>query len=132
MTVNAQKANAVLDNTGILYSNSKGEQLNIEASGPSPMDLLLMSVAGCSGLTFRSLLERDGFEPTKLELAVEGVKSENRPRKFTKIHIHYDIQCEGLTHQTTEKYLKITERVCPVVQSLAADCDLDYSLNQES
>ncbi|HHY11200.1 MAG TPA: OsmC family protein [Firmicutes bacterium] len=65
-----------------------------------------------------------------LQLRVEGVKNESRPRRFTEIHINYDVQCEGLTGEALDKYLRITERVCPAVQSLNAGCRLAYTLNE--
>ncbi|MGI6163061.1 MAG: OsmC family protein [Bacillota bacterium] len=130
MADNTQKVKAVLAHAGISYTNSDDKEIRIETGGPSPMDLLLMAVAGCSGLTLGSLLERDGLSPEKLELTVEGVKNQERPRKYTKIFIKYDIRCQGLIEEALDKYLKITERVCPVVQSLSAECDFTYTLNQ--
>ncbi|HHT84380.1 MAG: OsmC family protein [Bacillota bacterium] len=125
------KVSAILYDDRIEYANSRNQGIITGSEGPSPMELLLMSVAGCSGLTLESLLERDGYAPDKLELAVEGKISEKAPRRFTEIHISYDIQCEGLDKEAFEKYLKITERVCPVVQSLSATIHLSYALNEQ-
>ena len=130
MDTNVQKIAAVFDDTGIYYSNSNDKHIKVEVGGPSPTDLLLMAVAGCSGLTLRSLLERDGFVPERMEVSVEGVKSEKRPRKFTEVFVKYDIKCKGLTEKDMEKYLQITESVYPVIQSLSAKSHLDYALGQ--
>ena len=130
MDNDVQKVKAVLDSTGILYSNAKDRHIEVEVGGPTPTDLLLMAVAGCSGLTLRSLLERDGLTPGRFEVCVDGVKSEERPRKFTEIFVKYDIECEELTEDALDKYLKITESVCPVIQSLSAESHLQYTLNQ--
>lgn len=130
MDTNVQKVAAVFDDTGINYSNSNDKHIKVEIGGPSPTDLLLMAVAGCSGLTLRSLLERDGLVPEIMEVSVEGLKSEERPRKFTEIFIKYNIRCKDLTEEAMEKYLQITESVCPVIQSLSAKSHLDYVLNQ--
>lgn len=130
MDNNVQKVKAVLDSTGILYSNANDKHIEVEVGGPTPTDLLLMAVAGCSGLTLRSLLERDGLTPERFEVCVEGAKSEERPRKFTQIFVRYNIECEGLTEDALDKYLKITESVCPVIQSLSAESHLEYTLNQ--
>ena len=112
-----------------LIHNSDDKEIRIETEVQAQW-LLLMAVAGCSGLTLGSLLERDGLSPEKLELTVEGIKNQERPRKYTKIFIKYDIRCQGLIEEALDKYLKITERVCPVVQSLSAECDFTYTLNQ--
>ena len=123
------KVSAVVYEDRIEYANSEEQALIIESEGPTPMELLLMAVAGCSGLTLESLLERDGYTPERLRLTVEGTKSDKAPRRFTEIYINYDIVCEGLDEKTFGKYLKITEKVCPVVQSLNAAIHLSYALN---
>ncbi|MGB4392493.1 MAG: OsmC family protein, partial [Bacillota bacterium] len=61
-----------------------------------------------------------------------GIISDKAPRRYTEINVDYDIVCEGLDTNTLEKYLKITERVCPVVQSLNATVHLTYTLNQQT
>lgn len=127
---NVQKVKAILDSAGIVYSNANEKQLKIEVDGPTPTDLLLMAVAGCSGITLRTLLERDGLTPERLEVFVEGVKSEDRPRRFTQISVKYHIKCEGLSEEALNKYLKITESACPVIQSLSAESHLEYTLDR--
>lgn len=130
MAGNVQTISAVFSSSGILYGNSKDQKVEIQAGGPSPTDLLLMSLAGCSGLTMRALLERNGFKLDKLELKIEGKKSESRPRKFTEIEIVYHISCSGLTDKAADKYLVMTERACPVAQSLNAKIYASYVLNE--
>ncbi len=129
MMKNNQRISAILNDLGIIYSNSQNEQIKTKTDGPSPMDMLLMSVAGCSGLTLKSLLSRDGYTPKKLQLHIEGIKNDKRPRNFKEIVIIYDVECEELTDKSLEKYLNITERTCPVVQSLNAQTRVMYTLN---
>lgn len=126
------KVSAVLYEDRIEYRDSEDQELVIDSEGASPMELLLMAVAGCSGLTLESLLERDGYAPDKVKLTVRGIISDKAPRRYTEINVDYDIVCEGLDTNTLEKYLKITERVCPVVQSLNATVHLTYTLNQQT
>ena len=130
MAANTEGVKAVFSQDGILYTDSDQGRLDIGPEGPWPMDMVLMAVAGCSGLTFRSLLERDGFNPERLELSVEGIKNEKSPRKFVEIFVKYDIKCDGLTDSAVKKYIVITERSCPVVQSLSAKTHASYNLIQ--
>ncbi|MCL4106503.1 UNVERIFIED_CONTAM: hypothetical protein GTU68_030461 [Idotea baltica] len=54
------------------------------------MELLLMSMAGCSSIDIVSILDkmRQGLET--LDVQVEGFREEGAvPAVFTKIHIHY-------------------------------------------
>ncbi len=130
MAGSVQTISAVFSGSSISYENSKDQKIEIQLGGPSPTDLLLMSLAGCSGLTMRALLERDGFKLDKLELKVAGTKSESRPRKFTEIDITYHMDCKELTDKEAKKYLVMTERACPVAQSLSAIIRASYVLNE--
>jgi putative redox protein len=127
--VSSMKVSAALYHDRIEYVNSRNQGITTGSEGPSPMELVLMAVAGCSGLTMESLLERGGYTPDKLEVSVEGKTSDKTPKRFTQICISYDIECEGLDKKTFEKYVTITERVCPVVQSLNAEFQVGYTLN---
>lgn len=100
-------------------------------AGPRPMDVLLMAVAGCSTLTLSALLQRDGFKPSRLEAVVEGVRSEEKPRKFVSVKVTFLVSCPGLTPEAMDKYMVITERACPVMQSLSAERKLEYRLVAE-
>ncbi|MGB4026307.1 MAG: OsmC family protein, partial [Bacillota bacterium] len=90
------KVSAVLYEDRIEYRDSEDQELVIDSEGASPMELLLMAVAGCSGLTLESLLERDGYTPDKVKLTVRGIISDKAPRRYTEINVDYDIVCEGL------------------------------------
>lgn len=53
----------------LLDNKSKKEG---EVEGISPMELLLMGLAGCSGIDIISILEKQKINPTSLKMEVEG------------------------------------------------------------
>lgn len=129
MADNVQKITASLNDGSILCSDNQGAQVKIGGGGPRATDLLLMAVAGCSAATLSALLKRDGYQISKLDMTVEGLRGEERPRRFTDIYVKYDIRCEGLAPAKLEEYLKLTEQFCPVIQSVSARVHLNYVLN---
>ncbi len=124
----ATKITAKLAEDGIRCENVDGKMILTGGVGPKPTELLLMSAAACSILTFKALLDRDGLEPTEINMDVAGTRGTTHPKQFTDIAFHYEIQCPGLTSDRLERYLKISESACPVVQSLKAKTHVTYEL----
>ncbi len=78
------------NSSGNIASMDGSPGIGGEGKGVRPMELLLMSMAGCSSIDIVSILEkmRQGLET--LDVQVEGFREEGAvPAVFTKIHIHY-------------------------------------------
>lgn len=76
-TVNERGHVVLLDN------NSEAEP-----KGASPMELLLMGIAGCSGIDIVMILKKQHLEIQRLEMEVEGFRQEGAvPNVFTAIHL---------------------------------------------
>jgi len=61
--------------------------------GFRPMDLLLVSLAGCMGMDIVSILQKKGGKIDKFEIVVEGDRAPEHPKKYEKIIIKF--RCEG-------------------------------------
>ncbi len=118
---------ASLSHGKTLYRNEKGGQVKPDSDGPNALELLLMAVAGCSGAVLGGVLEREGYKPDRVEISVAGEWAQN-PRRFGTIKVAYDIHCPGLSEEKMQKFLLITERACPVVQTLSAKFETSFTL----
>ena len=124
------KITAVLTDNGIVCKDAKGATVTAGGPGPKASELLLMAVAGCSGATLKAIMAKEGWSLSKLDIAVEGVPSEDRPRRWTDINVHYDIECKGLPKDKAEAYVKATGDNCFVMQSVSARKHLTFTLRE--
>ena len=78
-------------------TNSKGMSINLdnnsktngEVKGISPMELLLMGVAGCSSIDIVSILNKQKINPKVLKMEVKGHRHEDHiPALFYQIDIN--------------------------------------------
>jgi len=124
------KITAVLTDNGIVCKDAKGATVTAGGSGPKASELVLMAVAGCSASTLKAIMAKEGWNLLALDITVEGVASEERPRHWTDVQVHYDIQCPGLPDEKAEAYVKATGDNCFVMQSISAKKHLTFTVRR--
>ena len=84
-------------------------------SGHTPMELVLTSLAGCSGQVTVGLLKRMGQEVKDLTVHARGAKKEIHPAVFTSIELDFEFRGGKVDAASVEKALALSEdRYCPV------------------
>ena len=86
-----------------------------EIDGFSPLELLLTSLAGCSGQVTVGLLKRMGQEVKDLTVHARGAKKEIHPKVLTSIELDFEFRGGRIDAASVEKALALSEeRFCPV------------------
>lgn len=88
-------------------------------NGFMPTELLLISLAGCSGHTLMFLLQRMGKTLEGLEVHALGKRREEHPTVFTDIELQFSLKGEQLDAASVEKAISLSkETYCPVYAML--------------
>lgn len=96
-----------------------------EGRGTKPMELLLVSLAGCAGQTVVSLLQKMRQDVRTFSIRARGVKQADHPRVFTKIRLEVEAAGPGLDRAVVEKALQMTEeKYCPVFAMLKKSVEI--------
>ncbi|HOW85697.1 MAG TPA: OsmC family protein [Candidatus Aminicenantes bacterium] len=83
--------------------------------GFAPLELLLASLAGCSGQVVVGLLKRMGQEVGGLTVRARGAKKEIHPKVLVSIELEFEFRGGRLDGASVEKALALSEeRFCPV------------------
>ena len=127
----------VNENFHFQLKNDRGHIVNVDARpdfggndmGPSPMELVLMGVAGCSGIDMISILKKQRQEITSFKADVEGVREELGDAKpFKNIYVIFYL--EGKINQ--DKALKAAqlsfEKYCSVAKTLEPTATIHYKV----
>lgn len=105
------------------------EEVGGENKGARPTELLLNAVAGCTGIDIISILTKMRINPTSFTMDVEGDRTDEHPKKFTKINIHYALEGD-LPEDKVIRAIKLSkDRYCSVSHSLSAEITVSYALN---
>lgn len=95
--------------------------------GPSPTELLLMSLAGCMGVDVRMILEKSRVPLETLEVEVEGERAPEPPRRFTRIRLVYRLRGPGDEDEPKlQRAIDLSrDKYCSVLHTLREDLELE-------
>jgi len=83
--------------------------------GYLPLELLLASLAGCSGQVVVGLLKRMGQDVRGLTVRARGEKRETHPTVLTSIGLEFEFRGGQVDGASVERALALSEdRFCPV------------------
>jgi putative redox protein len=101
--------------------------------GPKPKLLLLVALAGCTGMDVVSILNKMKVEFNKMNIRVDGDTADEHPKKFIKIRITYEITGKNIDRNKVEKAIIMSqERYCSVSATLRESVKIDYLINIKS
>ncbi len=83
--------------------------------GPRPKPLILVALAGCTGMDVIAILKKMKVNPDYFNVDVEGELTEEHPRQFTKMHIVYEFRGKDLALDKLQKAIDLSqEKYCGV------------------
>ena len=95
----------------------------------SPVQLLLVACAACTGADIVEILEKMRVVLRTLEIEVEGTRREDYPRRFTAIHFRFRVGGEGVDEAKMRRAVDLSlEKYCSVMASLAPDIRVTYDV----
>jgi putative redox protein len=100
-----------------------------ERIGPSPVELVLQSLVGCSAMDVVSILEKMRRTISDLRISVDAERREEYPRVFTKIHLTYILTSPDVNKNEFERAVKLSQdKYCSVAGMLRPMVNITYSI----
>lgn len=95
----------------------------------SPVQLLLVACASCTGADIVEILEKMRVVLRTLEIEAEGTRREDYPRRFTAIHFRFRVGGDGVDEAKMRRAVDLSlEKYCSVMASLAPDIRVTYDV----
>jgi putative redox protein len=112
-----------------------GAELVIDGDGKkgqAPMQLLLMSLAGCMAIDVRLILEKSRVPLESLEVEAIGVRASDMPRRFLSIELVYRLGGPEEEHQDRlDRAIALSrDKYCSVLHTLDPEIDLDVRVER--
>lgn len=97
--------------------------------GTNPMELLLMAIAGCSGMDITLILEKMNVKVQRFEMIVEGDRASDHPRVFKDIEIVYKFWGESLSKEKLQRAAQLSmKKYCSVANMIDKAANLTYRI----
>jgi putative redox protein len=88
--------------------------------GPSPMEVLLVALAGCTGMDVISLLRKMRQNVTAYEVRVNGTAADEHPRIYTSVEVEHIVTGVALDRSKVERAVELSAtRYCPVSATMS-------------
>lgn len=113
-------------------TNEAGQSITMDADGkaPSPMQLILMAIGGCSSIDVVMILKKARLDITNCECEVSAERAETTPKVFTKIHAHYKVTGKNLKLAQVERACNLSmEKYCSASLMLAKAAEVTHSFD---
>jgi putative redox protein len=90
-----------------------------DGQGYNGLELLLMSLSGCSATAIVFLLRKMGKTVSGLKVYAKGIRRQQPPLKFEKIILDFTLESKDVKEADIQKAIRLAEQsVCPVWQMI--------------
>lgn len=87
--------------------------------GFSPMELVLVALAGCSSMDIISILQKKRQEVNGFEIRVHGLRRDEYPRVFTDITLEYVVRGKDIRPDAVQSAIDLSnDKYCSVMGML--------------
>jgi putative redox protein len=81
-----------------------------EGTGPQPMEMLLVGLAGCAGMSNLLILRKRKQDVRAYEIRIHGERADLHPQVFTEITVEHIITGREIKPEIVERAMKMTEQ----------------------
>ncbi len=102
--------------------------------GPSPMEMLLMGMGGCTGIDVISILKKARQTVRDCRVQIEAEREDDYPRIFRKIHLHFILSGTNLSEHQVQRAIQLSQyRAASIIMGHSgAEVTHSYEIMAES
>ena len=95
--------------------DSKGER----RAAPTPLEMLLVSVAACTAADVISILHKKREDVTDYKVEITGERAEDHPRKFISFHVHHIVHGRSVSEKAVAAAIQLSDtKYCSVAATV--------------
>jgi len=97
--------------------------------GPRPKLLMMVALAGCTGMDVASLLQKMREDVEELNIEVEGDVSDEHPKSFTSMKVLFRVKGKGISLKNVEKAVNLSKtKYCGVSANFSKAFDISHEI----
>ncbi|HOK51290.1 MAG TPA: OsmC family protein [Bacteroidales bacterium] len=97
--------------------------------GPSPKKLLMVSLAGCTGMDVVSILNKMRVNFSRFSINVHAELADEHPKKYLRILLEYQLDAAAEDMEKIVKAIELSkDRYCGVWNTLSPGLPIEYKV----
>lgn len=97
--------------------------------GPRPKPLMMVALAGCTGMDVAAILQKMRVEVDELTVEVEGDVTEEHPKRFEGMKVIYRVKGKNIALKQVEKAVNLsTTKYCGVSANYSKAFPIDHEI----
>jgi len=116
-------------NSGFKVDLGTTPELGGADDGFRPMELMAISLAGCTAMDVISILAKKRQEFSAFEVEVHAERAQDHPKIFTQILIEYIVTGKNIDQAAVERAVELSEtKYCPAQAMLKASAPISHKI----
>lgn len=97
-----------------------------ENAGFRPMELMALSIAGCTAMDVLSLLRKMRQHFTDLDVRVEAERAAEHPKVFTNVAVLYTVRGRNLDESKVKRAVELShKKYCPAIGTVRGVAEIN-------
>jgi|ERR1035437_837459 putative redox protein len=97
-------------------------------AAPTPMEMLLVSVAACTAVDVISILKKKRQDVTDYDVTITGERADEHPKKFIKFHVHHIVHGRGVSDKAVADAVELSDtKYCSVAATVRPTAEITTS-----
>ncbi|MGD6966114.1 OsmC family protein [Rossellomorea vietnamensis] len=103
-----------------------------EEFGFRPYQLMVSSIAVCSGGVLRKILEKQRVDFKDISIKADVKRIEEEANRIEKVSLHFTITGDNLKEEKIQKAMELTRKNCSMVQSVIGSIEVEETFELKS
>jgi putative redox protein len=97
-------------------------------AAPTPLEMLLVSVAACTAADVQSILEKKRQDVTGYKVEISGDRKEDHPRAFIRLRIHHIVHGRNVSEKAVADAVELSDtKYCSVAATVRPTAEITTS-----
>lgn len=132
MSITQVSAHWTGEQLNFIGTSKRGHQIEMGGEHISPTDLLLLGLAGCTGMDVASILQKKRQAISAVEVHITGHRPDEYPKPYQMVEITYVVKGENIDSQAVARAIDLSiTKYCIVSQTLQYPVQLKTTFTVE-
>lgn len=105
------------------------KQAGGDGAAATPMELVLLGLAGCSGMDVASIIKKKRLEVRDMEILVNAEQADEYPKVFTKVDLTYVFEGADLSTKALEDAVRLSiDKYCSVAGMVSKTAEINWTV----